>query len=180
MTERLASTMTQYFDPQHGALPQRLQALMRQDGELERLLRSHVGANDSVLAKSLASHFGEGSAILKLLSPSDAGGLRAQLVKSIEDALAEQRKHILREFSLDQKDSALSRLFAEFSMDDEGSALARLKRELVSTIDDLTKKNVEFQTWARSRWRDWTRARRKKHARRPTGSSSKSSSGRCW
>ena len=42
-----------------------------------------------------------------------------QLAKTVEDALADQRKHILREFSLDQKDSALSRLVAEFSLDDD-------------------------------------------------------------
>jgi hypothetical protein len=176
MTERMASTLTQYLDPQSGVLPQRLQALVRKDGELERLLRSHVGADDSLLARSLATHLGDGSPIFKLLSPSDAGGLRTQLARTIEDALAEQRRHILREFSLDQKDSALSRLVAEFSLDDDrsalsrlsrmltatseqigknltldddGSALARLKRELLSTIDQLAKDNVEFQSQVR-------------------------------
>lgn len=176
MTERVGATLTQYLDPQSGVLPQRLQALLREDGELERLLRAHVGGDDSLLARSLAVHLGEGSPIFKLLSPHDANGLRAQLARTIEDALAEQRRLILREFSLDQKDSALSRLAREFSLDDEGSALsrlsrllsatseqigknltldddasalARLKRELLSTIDQLAKDNVEFQTQVR-------------------------------
>jgi G:T-mismatch repair DNA endonuclease (very short patch repair protein) len=176
VTERVAATLTQYLDPQSGVLPQRLQALLRQDGELERLLRAHVGGDDSLLARSLAAHLGEGSPIFKLLSPHDANGLRAQLTRTIEDALAEQRKVILREFSLDQKDSALSRLAREFSLDDDGSALsrlsrllsatseqigknltldddasalARLKRELLSTIDRLAKDNVEFQAQVR-------------------------------
>jgi G:T-mismatch repair DNA endonuclease (very short patch repair protein) len=175
-TERVASALTLYLDPQSGVLPQRLQALLREDGELDRLLRAHVGGDDSLLARSLAVHLGEGSPIFKLLSPTDASGLRAQLTKTIEEALAEQRGHILREFSLDQKDSALSRLFAEFSLDDdqsalsrlskmlaatseqigknltlddESSALARLKRELLSTIEQLTKSNVEFQSQMR-------------------------------
>ena len=172
ITERIASSLTQYFDPQSGVLPQRLQALVRKDGEIENLLRKHVGADDSMLARSLVTHLGEGSPIFRLLSPTDANGLRAQLAKSVEEALTEQRKLILREFSLDQKDSALSRLVAEFSLDDEGSAmsrmskmltatseqigknlsldddssaLARLKRELTSTIDHLARSNVEFQ-----------------------------------
>jgi G:T-mismatch repair DNA endonuclease (very short patch repair protein) len=149
VTERVAATLTQYLDPQSGVLPQRLQALLRQDGELERLLRAHVGGDDSLLARSLAAHLGEGSPIFKLLSPHDANGLRAQLTRTIEDALAEQRKVILREFSLDQKDSALSRLAREFSLDDDASALARLKRELLSTIDRLAKDNVEFQAQVR-------------------------------
>ena len=42
MNERVASTMTQYLDPQSGALPQRLHALVGQDGELERLFRRRM------------------------------------------------------------------------------------------------------------------------------------------
>jgi hypothetical protein len=175
-TERVASALTQYLDPQSGVLPQRLQALVREDGELERLMRAHVGGDDSMLARSLARHLGEGSPIFKLLSPTDASGLHAQLTRTLEEALTEQRRHILREFSLDQKDSALSRLFAQFSLDDDksalsrlsnmlsaaseqigknltldddSSALSRLKRELLSTIDTLAKDNVEFQSQVR-------------------------------
>jgi hypothetical protein len=174
--ERVASALTQYLDPQSGVLSQRLQALVREDGELERLLRVHVGADDSMLARSLTVYLGEGSPIFKMLSPTDASGLRAQLTRALEGALDEQRKHILREFSLDHKDSALSRLMSEFSLDDEssalsrlskmlattseqigknltldddGSALARLKRELLSTIDKLGRENVEFQSQVR-------------------------------
>ena len=176
MTERVSSTLTQYLDPQSGLLPQRLQALLREDGELETLLRSHVGGDDSLLARSLTAHLGEGSPIFKLLSPTDATGLRAQLTRSMEDALAEQRRHILREFSLDQKDSALSRIVSQFSLDDdasamsrmskmlaatgeqigknltlddEASALARLRRELLGTIEHIAKGNVEFHAQVR-------------------------------
>jgi hypothetical protein len=176
MTERLASTLTQYLDPQSGVLPQRLQSLMRKDGELEHLLRAHVGADDSLLARSLASHLGEGSPIFKLLSPTDTSGLLAQLRRSLEDALTEQRQQILREFSLDQQGSALSRLVGEFSLDDEASAmsrlskmlsatseqigknltlddeasaLARLKRELFGAIEQIARGNVEFQMQVR-------------------------------
>jgi hypothetical protein len=139
MTERLSATLTQYLDPQSGALPQRLQALTGKDGELDRALRAHVGADDSVLAKSLAAHLGEGSPIFKLLSPTDAGGLRAQLTKTIEEALTEQRRHILREFSLDDEGSALSRLVSEFSLDDDGSALSRLSKMLSATSEQIGK-----------------------------------------
>jgi hypothetical protein len=172
MSERVASTLTQYLDPQNGALPQRLDSLVRQDGELERLFRAQIGGDDSQLARSLASHLGEGSPLFKLLSPTDSAGFRAQLSSTVEEALADQRKVILREFSLDQKDSALSRLVREFSLDgegssmsrlakmlattseqigknltldDEGSALSRLKRELESMVARLARENSEFQ-----------------------------------
>ncbi|MGH7295248.1 MAG: hypothetical protein ACRELB_09955, partial [Polyangiaceae bacterium] len=59
MTERLSSTLVQYLDPQSGLLPQRLQALVRKDGELDRMLSANVGADDSLLARSLATHLGQ-------------------------------------------------------------------------------------------------------------------------
>jgi hypothetical protein len=193
MNERVASTLTQYLDPQSGALPQRLHALVRQDGELERLFRSQIGADDSLLARSLAAHLGEGSPLFKLLSPTDAAGLRSQISTTVEEALADQRAVILREFSLDQKDSALSRMVAEFSLDgegsamsrmakmlaatseqigrnltldDDGSALSRLKRELESMIGRLMRDNVEFQTQMREALARLD-TRRKEEARSP-------------
>jgi hypothetical protein len=174
--ERLSATLTYYLDAQRGALPQRLDALLRTDGELDRLLRSHIGADDSLLARSLTKHVGDASPLFKLLSPSDANGLRAQLVSTFEAGLAEQRTQLMREFSLDHKGSALSRLVSQFSIDDDGSsmnrlskmvaaateqigknltldddasALSRLKRELQSTIDRLVRENVEFQSQVR-------------------------------
>jgi hypothetical protein len=193
MTGRLSSTLTQYLDPQSGVLPQRLEAIVRHDGELDRMLQAHVGGDDSVLARSLAAHLGEGSTLFKLLSPTDATGLRAQLAKTVEDALTEQRTHILKEFSLDRKDSALSRLVAEFSLDDdasalsrmskmltatseqigksltlddEGSPLARLRRELLATVEHVAKTNVEFQAQVRETLARLD-ARKKEEARTP-------------
>jgi hypothetical protein len=174
--ERLGATLTHYLDAQRGALPQRLDALVRSDGELDRLLRAHVGGDDSVLARSLARHLGEASPLFRLLSPDDANGLRMQIVSTVEVALEDQRKQFLREFSLDHADSALSRLVQQFSLDDDGSAmnrlskmisaatqeigrnltldddgsaLSRLKRELEGTIDRLVRENVEFQAQVR-------------------------------
>ncbi len=174
--ERFGAVLNQYLDAQRGALPQRLDALTRSDGDIDRLLRAHVSGDDSMLARSLAKHVGESSPLLKLLSPTDANGLRAQLVSTFEAALTEQREQFLREFSLDYKDSALSRLVGQFSLDDDGSAMARLsrlvtsateqigknltldddtsalsrlKRELQATIDRLVRENVEFQAQVR-------------------------------
>jgi len=174
--ERIGATLTHYLDAQRGALPQRLDALVRSDGELDRLLRAHLGGDDSVLARSLARHLGEASPLFKLLSADDANGLRAQIVSAVESALADQREQFLREFSLDHAGSALSRLVQQFSLDDDGSAmnrlskmvsaateeigrnltldddasaLSRLKRELEATIDRLVRENVEFQTQVR-------------------------------
>lgn len=148
MTEQLASSLERYFDPQSGLVPQRIEALVRKDGELERVLRSHVAGDESTLARTLATHVGDHSPIFQLLSPDDANGLQAQVASALEAALKEQRDAVLGQFSLDRKDSALSRLVAEiethqgelrsdvaeqvqtvvkeFSLDQPNSALSRL------------------------------------------------------
>ena len=217
----MATTLGQYLDPRNGSFAQRVESLVKRDGDLERVLREQVGIDNSVLARSLAQHIGDQSPLLRMLSPSDAQGLRAQIEAALRRGLEEQRATVLREFSLDQADSALSRLvgrlqlqqgdlqaglknqvqavIGEFSLDkpdsalsrlvrevqeaqssiaeqfsmdsetsalskmsrllgqtsdqirsnltldDERSALSRLKRELVGTIEELAKKNTDFQ-----------------------------------
>jgi hypothetical protein len=148
MSRDLARSFQGYLDPRTGSLPQRLDALVRTDGELERLLQDHLGPDGSTMAESLARHLGEQSPIFRMLSPSDANGLRAQLGQTLREALAEQRSAVIKQFSLDDKDSALSRLITElkgmqgglqadvreqvekvvkeFSLDKQDSALSRL------------------------------------------------------
>jgi hypothetical protein len=148
LTGQLAGTLERYFDPQSGLVPQRIESLVRKDGELERVLRDHLAADESTLARTLASHVGDHSPLFRLLAPGEANGLLSQVAASLEAALREQREAVLRQFSLDQKDSALSRLVdelaaqqgelrsdvkeqvqaivREFSLDEEGSALSRL------------------------------------------------------
>jgi hypothetical protein len=162
LTKEVGTALVQYLDPRSGALATRLDALLRDGGDLARLLDAHVGADGSVLAQALARHLGEQSPIFRMLSPSDANGLRAQLAGTLERALAEQRAALAREFSLDDKGSALSRLVAEvqelqgslrddvraqvdavvkeFSLDKPDSALSRL----VSRVD-ATQRQVADQ-----------------------------------
>jgi hypothetical protein len=148
MSTNVGTALQRYLDPRTGALPQRIDALVRKDGELERILRGHLGPEGSVLAQSLARNLGEQSPIFRMLSPDDASGLRAQLAATLREALDAQRAAVVREFSLDDQASALSRLVArvqrlqgelqsdvraqvetvvgEFSLDKEDSALSRL------------------------------------------------------
>jgi len=144
----IESHLTAYFDPTTGVLPQRIQSLVCKDGELETVLRAHLGSDHSALAQTLAKYVGNSSPIFRMLSPTETEGLLAQLSGTLSVALQEQKKSVLREFSLDNADSALSRLVAEitkkqgqftgdmgeqmdslakeFSLDRSDSALSRL------------------------------------------------------
>ena len=148
VAEQIGTCLKDYFDPESGRFNERVERLVRKDGELEGLLRSQIGGEGSELAKTLAGHVGEHSPLMQLLDPEASDGILGSLAISVEKTLGEQRERILSEFSLDNKEGALSRLvaelaehhgevgealekrigevMAEFSLDREDSALSRL------------------------------------------------------
>jgi hypothetical protein len=158
LSGEMSRTLTQYFDPESGLVVQRLDRLVRDGGDLERVLRSHVG-DESTLARTLSGHLGEQSALFKMLSPAEADGLRAQVENALGAALREQSDQMLRQFSLDHGDSALSRLVRElrahqgdlsrdlkgqvdavvreFSLDKPDSVMSRLSTLLTRTQDEI-------------------------------------------
>jgi hypothetical protein len=114
-TTGLARLLNGYLDPASGSLPQRLDRLTKQDGELEVLLARHLDGDRSTIAQTLARQVGQDSALFKLLSPQQADGLVATLSRAIGEALKQQRDEVLREFSRDRPESALSRLVADIT-----------------------------------------------------------------
>lgn len=87
----------------------------------------------------------------------DAIRREGELAKGLHGKIDE----VVREFSLDEENSALSRLVrnvdaaqmtitAEFSLDGEESALSRLSRELRKLLDDQGETNRKFQEEVRA------------------------------
>ena len=152
MHSKLAGSLKEYFDPQSGRFQERVQQLVKQDGELEQVLRRQIGGTDSELARTLVAHVGQESPLIKLLDPNQSRGLLQALRETVETQLTAQRTHVLKEFSLDNKEGALARLVGElsanhgqiakvlgekvdhvvreFSLDEENSALSRLVRNV--------------------------------------------------
>ena len=150
--ERVAGSLKEYFDPESGRFSHRVQRLTAEDGDLAQLLRGSLDGDDSRLARTMLAHVGEESPLMKMLSPNQADGLLAALRTNVEFQLSQQREKILREFSLDNVDGALSRLVKElsgkhgdlskdlqskiegvvkeFSLDEENSALSRLVQKV--------------------------------------------------
>jgi hypothetical protein len=135
-TAALSNTMLKYLDPASGSLPQRLDQLTKPNGELETMLGRHLKGDQSTIAQTLAKHIGEQSPIFKLLSPKQSDGLLATLAATLKKALDEQREEVLKQFSLDRKESALSRLLAEVT-----TSNGKLRSELA---DDVGKMVNEF------------------------------------
>ena len=223
-TNDIGAVLEKYFDVNDGALLQRLDRLVKKDGELETILSRNVGA-DSPLSSTLDRHLGSKSPMMQTISIDRSKGLLAALNEVLEDSVKSHNQTITSEFTLDNKDSALSRLVtkitdengqlrkefsadidalrkefsldnesgalsrlvgqversrraivAEFSpendnsilskigrllestnesirgsltLDDETSPLSRLKRELISAVGEMEKKNTEFQSEVR-------------------------------
>jgi hypothetical protein len=152
LNDQLTGTLRDYFDPDSGRFHERIQRLVKKDGELEELLRRQIGHEDSELCKTLTAHVGTESPLMRLLSPKESEGLLKALSETLATALSEQRGKVLADFSLDNPDGALSRLVkkltenhgdlsdklqtkmddvvGEFSLDNKDSALSRLVRRV--------------------------------------------------
>jgi hypothetical protein len=159
--EKLAGSLKEYFDPESGRFHERVRQLIREDGDLEQLLRRQIGGEDSELCKTLLAHFGQQSPLMKLLSPHESQGLLQALRQTLETQLTAQRDHVLREFSLDNKEGALARMIGElttshgqltealekkigavaeeFSLDKDDSALSRLVRNVEGAKTTITR-----------------------------------------
>lgn len=139
MTGSMMQTLAHYLDPDSGVVHQRMSAMLDKDGELDRALTAQIGGDQSVLARTLTAHLGEHSPLFRLLSPDDADGLRGRIEQTVEQLMVSHRGHLVGQFSLDDPESALSRLVREVETrqarlgDDMKGQVELLKKEL--TLD---------------------------------------------
>lgn len=87
--------------------------------------------------RTLAAHIGDDSPLFRILSPDDANGVRAQVERTLTEALRLQSEQVLRQFSLDHKDSALSRLVGELAAA-HGVASADMKSQLQAVVGEFS------------------------------------------
>lgn len=158
--DRVETKLKEYFDPKDGRFTDRVQRLVAKDGELSQLLKSFIDGENSLFARTLVTHVGRDSALMRILDPQQSDGLLTTLRKSVDDQLCRQRDHLLNEFSLDNKEGALCRLLGEltanhgdvskalqtkidavikeFSLNEETSALSRLVQNVTQAQRTIT------------------------------------------
>jgi len=161
MNGAISSSLKQYFDPLSGHFTERVDRLVRKDGDLEKVLREQIGdGENSELARALAKRIGENSVLMRRLNPQDAEGITRSIEQSVKNVLDTEQGRVLNEFSLDNDNGALSRVVTqlrtanqefkgdieeqikrtlqEFSLDDDNSALSRLVKEVNAAKDQIT------------------------------------------
>ena len=122
----LGRALATYFDPKDGRVPARIDAFLRDGGDLARTMDKYL-SSDGELAKTLARAFSESSPLMKRLSPTDSEGL-VQLVDSKLRAAAEaQRVQFSAALDPTNEAGALARFFG------------KLKHELKAAGDERDK-----------------------------------------
>lgn len=160
LDEALGGTLRAYFDPSSGSFTERVQRLLRQDGELAAMIAAQVDAGRRAFETLFVQHLGEDSDMRRLLSADEGNELIEALRGQMAQALQRQSDTITAEFTLDRPESALSRLVrelkdrhgdlerslgekvasvvGEFSLDDENSALSRLVGRVESARNQIS------------------------------------------
>jgi hypothetical protein len=128
---QIESKLREYFDPNDGRFTHRVQGLVSQDGELSQLIKGFVDGDKSQLARTMIAQI---SPLMKHLDPQQSEGLLVVLRSSVEAQLANHRNHVLKEFSLDNKEGALCRLILELT-----SKHGDLSKDFQKKIDDVIK-----------------------------------------
>lgn len=134
MNHDLTKVVADYFDPKSGSLPARIEQLVKGDGDLDRLITRHIDGDRSTIHKTLDALVGPKSQLHKMLSPEQAGSVVASMKIAVDDLVKRQREEVLRQFSLDEKGSALSRLVAEVATEN-----GKLRTELARDVDKVAK-----------------------------------------
>jgi hypothetical protein len=128
----IGQSLKSYFDPGSGRFTERVERLVKQDGDLERVMRAQTQLVAQSLAETLTRHVGEASPLMTLLAPDDSNRFIAALRGNVEQTLAIQTGQVLKEFSLDNPEGALARLVRELT-EKHGS----LTENLQERIDDV-------------------------------------------
>jgi hypothetical protein len=136
----LSTTLKDYFDPQNGRFSERVERLVKQDGELERLMRNQVEQAERTLAETLTKHVGQNSLLLQHLSPDDSNRFLGALKASLEGSLSAQANTLLREFSLDNTSGALARLVKELK-DRHGEVSDSLQKRIGEVVQEFSLDN---------------------------------------
>ena len=142
MDEKLESALKVHFDPKSGQLPIRLEQLVKEGGEIDSLLRSMVGDDQSELVKTLTAHVGQKSPLLKILDPDQSKGLLASITKTLEETLTAQEESVLAEFSLDNKEGALKRFITELE-ESQGELTTGLEEQIDGLVEEFSFDNDE-------------------------------------
>lgn len=133
----VTQSLREYFDPASGRFSERVERLVKQDGELERLMRAQTQQAAQSITDTLAQHVGAASPLMALLTPDESNRFLAALKGNVEQTLNQQTGQVLKEFSLDNPEGALARLVRELTAK-HGSLTENLQERLDEVVGEFS------------------------------------------
>jgi hypothetical protein len=133
----LGGTLKDYFDPDDGRFTERVERLIRQDGDLEKVIRTQMDVAAVGLKESIDNQVGPRSSLAQLLTPGESNALIAAIQRTVDALLTAQREKVVAEFSLDRQDSALARLLTELRTH-HGRVAGDLKDSMATIVSEFS------------------------------------------
>lgn len=138
----VSSSLTHYFDPSSGLFTERMQRLVKDDGEIAGVMQEQMRQAQTGLTSMFERFVGENSEFFKLMAPDESNVLLAAMRKTVDEVLQAERAVILGQFSLDAPDSALSRLVRDLTRN-HGEIGEALRKDMGSVVNEFSLDNKE-------------------------------------
>ncbi len=105
--------LEEHFKPGTGYVDRSLESLFGDKGTLTLLLNEYFGPNGGKVSGLIQNHIGPSSEFAKSLDPSNKESVISRIEETVRKNLDENAENIVKEFSLDTEESALTRLKSE-------------------------------------------------------------------
>jgi hypothetical protein len=103
-------TLGQYFKAKDGVVPKSLDEFFGKNGQVTQFFQSCFDPEGGRLVRLMAGQIGPGSNFGRMLDPKNKDGVLALIEQKVNKLVEEKLDKVLNEFSLDDKQSAMSRL----------------------------------------------------------------------
>jgi len=107
------SRLEEHFKPGTGYVDQSLDNLFGNKGTLTLLLNEYFGTDGGKVSGLIQNHIGPSSQFAKSLDPGNKESVISRIEETVRKILEEKSGEIVKQFSLDTDESALSRLKSE-------------------------------------------------------------------
>ena len=122
LNSEVQTSLKEYFDPTDGRFPQKVERLIGNNGDIEKLMRNLTEKTEGAIHNTLSPMIGPDSPIIKNLKPDEANEFIRVMKDQVNSVINEQNKNILSQFSLDMPESALNRLINELGLKNKNTA----------------------------------------------------------
>lgn len=102
--------LQKYFEAGDGSVPRSIDGVFGEHGSLPRTFQAFFDPEDGRLSRLMQNHVGPESTFGKSLDPQNKQGVIAVLEARVQELVEAKLDDVLKEFSLDENGSAMSRL----------------------------------------------------------------------